>query len=95
MTAVAAAGGTGNLNIAGANITAAGITILATFGQLFDKFSEDCLTLNVWVPSGGESKKAVMLWLYGGGFDTGSTSTPEYNGKYLAEQEDVIVVSVK
>jgi cholinesterase len=51
--------------------------------------------LNVWVPSGGEEKKAVLLWIYGGGFTTGSTSIPEFNGKSLAGQEDVIVVSLK
>lgn len=92
---MAAAGGTGNLNIVGANVTASGLSILSTLGQLADTFGEDCLTLNVWVPSGGEKTKAVLLWIYGGGFTTGSTSTPEYNGKFLAEQEDVVVVSVK
>jgi cholinesterase len=93
--AVNAAGGQGNLNIAGANVTNAGIQVLIQLGQLNDKFAEDCLTLNVWVPSNGEKKKAVLLWIYGGGFQTGSTSTPTYNGQHLAEQEDVIVVSLK
>jgi carboxylesterase type B len=31
-------------------------------------FSEDCLSINVWTkPQVGEPKKAVMLWIYGGG----------------------------
>jgi Carboxylesterase family len=31
-------------------------------------FNEDCLTLNVWTkPQIGEQKKAVMVWIYGGG----------------------------
>jgi len=29
---------------------------------------EDCLTLNIWTkPQDGEKKKAVLMWLYGGG----------------------------
>jgi cholinesterase len=64
-------------------------------GQIGDRFSEDCLTLNVWVPSGGESKKAVMVWIYGGGFSAGATDTVTYNGQNLASQGDVIVVSMK
>jgi cholinesterase len=29
---------------------------------------EDCLFLNIWTkPQVGEKKKAVMIWLYGGG----------------------------
>jgi carboxylesterase type B len=31
-------------------------------------FDEDCLTLNVWAkPQTGEKKKAVLVWIYGGG----------------------------
>ena len=33
--------------------------------------SEDCLTLNVWVPAAGTAKKPVMVWLHGGGFAYG------------------------
>jgi cholinesterase len=84
-----------SFNIAAANLTAAGVAILTTLGQVGDRFSEDCLTLNVWVPSGGEAKKAVLLWIHGGGFSTGTTSTSIYNGQYIASQEDVIVVSIK
>lgn len=84
-----------SLNIAGANLTAAGIDILIGLGQIGDRFSEDCLTLNVWVPSGGEAKKAVMVWIYGGGFTSGTSSKSTYNGQNIASQEDVIVVSIK
>jgi carboxylesterase type B len=59
-------------------------------------YSEDCLYLNVWTkPQTGEAKKAVMVWIYGGGFQGGSSSIPAYNGANIAEQEDVVVVSVK
>lgn len=52
--------------------------------------------LNVWTkPQTGESKKAVLVWLYGGGFSSGAASVPGYNGANIAGQEDVVVVSLK
>lgn len=60
------------------------------------KHNEDCLYLNVWTkPQTGEAKKAVLLWIYGGGFISGSSSVPGYNGANIAEQEEVVVVSIK
>lgn len=57
--------------------------------------SEDCLTLNVWRPSGAKprSKLPVMVWIYGGAFAMGSASWPVYEGANLA-REGVIVVGV-
>jgi carboxylesterase type B len=56
--------------------------------------SEDCLFANVWTkPQTGEKKKAVMLWIFGGGFSLGDASTPMYNGANLAANQDVVVVS--
>lgn len=56
--------------------------------------SEDCLTLNVWVPAKPSSAKLpVMVWIYGGGFVAGTTSEGRQDGTYLAQQ-GVIVVSM-
>ncbi len=56
--------------------------------------SEDCLTLNIWIPVRHESGKLpVMVWIYGGGFVAGSTSEDRQNGSNLA-QHGVIVVSM-
>jgi len=56
--------------------------------------SEDCLTLNVWVPAKPSSAKLpVMIWIYGGGFVAGSTSEGRQDGTHLAQQ-GVIVVSM-
>lgn len=58
--------------------------------------SEDCLSINVWTkPQTGDAKKAVLVWIYGGGFSGGSTSISGYNGASIVEQEDVVVVSLK
>ena len=55
--------------------------------------SEDCLTLNVWVPAKPSAAKLpVMVWIYGGGFVAGTTSEARQDGTQLAQQ-GVIVVS--
>ncbi|KAF2665992.1 alpha/beta-hydrolase [Microthyrium microscopicum] len=57
--------------------------------------NEDCLTLNIWTkPQTGEKKKAVLISIYGGGFNIGSSNTPSLNGAPLANQQDVVVVSM-
>ncbi|XP_063061400.1 cholinesterase-like [Engraulis encrasicolus] len=57
--------------------------------------SEDCLYLNVWVPSPRPRQPApVMVWIYGGGFQTGTASLDVYNGRFLSHSEGVVVVSM-
>ncbi|XP_048380176.2 acetylcholinesterase isoform X1 [Stegostoma tigrinum] len=58
------------------------------------EMSEDCLYLNVWVPSPRPRNATVMAWVYGGGFYSGASTLDVYNGKYLAHTEQVIVVSM-
>ena len=57
---------------------------------------EDCLSLNIWAPSGTEpgAAKPVMVWLHGGAYVLGSASQPLYDGRRLATGGDVIVVTV-
>jgi para-nitrobenzyl esterase len=56
--------------------------------------SEDCLFLNVWTPDlAPKSKLPVMVWIYGGGFQAGSSSEPRQNGEFLAHK-GVVVVSM-
>ena len=55
---------------------------------------EDCLRLNVWTPGLDNGKRAVMVWLHGGGFATGSGNEMNvYDGENLA-RHDVVVVSL-
>ncbi|XP_053402698.1 uncharacterized protein LOC123550608 [Mercenaria mercenaria] len=57
-------------------------------------FSEDCLTLNIYVPTGLKSRDLlqVMVWIYGGGFTKGAATL--YNPEVLALFGNVIVVTV-
>lgn len=56
--------------------------------------SEDCLYLNVWSGAKDVNEKLpVMVWIYGGGFAAGSTSTPIYDGTSFAKN-GVVFVSI-
>lgn len=57
---------------------------------------EDCQNLNVWTPGINDGKKRpVMVWLHGGGFQTGSAIEQRvYDGTNLSRKGDVVVVSV-
>ncbi|KAG8450046.1 hypothetical protein GDO86_016653, partial [Hymenochirus boettgeri] len=59
-----------------------------------NELSEDCLNLNIWAPTPKPNKASVMVWIYGGGFETGTSSLDIYDGKFLAATEQVIVVSM-
>jgi para-nitrobenzyl esterase len=55
--------------------------------------SEDCLYLNVWTGATfAAARKPVLVWLYGGGFTSGGSAVPIYDGEALA-QKGVVVVS--
>jgi len=56
--------------------------------------SEDCLYLNVW--SGAKTareKRPVVVWIYGGGFTSGGSACPIYDGEATA-QKGVVFVSI-
>ncbi|XP_066279170.1 cholinesterase 2-like [Branchiostoma lanceolatum] len=57
--------------------------------------SEDCLFLSVWQPNPAPTGAAVMVWIYGGGFQTGASTCPVYDGRYLAATEGVVVVGLQ
>ena len=54
--------------------------------------SEDCLTLNIWAPTGAR-KAPVFFWIHGGALTTGSSRDGLYDGTKLAGQ-GIIVVSL-
>ena len=55
-----------------------------------DEMSEDCCVINVWTTD-RKAKKPVMLWLHGGGFDSG---TSEWDPGMKLAQKDVVSVSI-
>ncbi|GFN92340.1 carboxylic ester hydrolase [Plakobranchus ocellatus] len=69
---------------------------------------EDCLYLNVWRPEGSQnsyqgsgdgddsdsSHKTIMVWIFGGGFTSGSAVLDVYEASQLAVREGVIVISI-
>ena len=55
--------------------------------------SEDCLTLNIWARGEGKNKP-VMVFIHGGGFQTGGTSDPLYCGSNFAAANDVVIVTL-
>lgn len=56
---------------------------------------EDCLRVNVWTPEiNGAKKRAVMVYMHGGGFATGSgNEILAYDGESMSRRGDVVVVS--
>lgn len=56
--------------------------------------SEDCLYLNIWSAADRRDERLpVMVWVHGGGYRSGSASTPVYWGGQLA-RTGVVVVNI-
>ena len=69
--------------------------ILKSIGfEAFPEEDEDCLYLNIFVPGTQieiRTLRAVMIWIYGGGFQTGFQDL--YGGKAFAAMNDVLLVT--
>ncbi|KAI1623460.1 Carboxylesterase [Exophiala viscosa] len=78
------------------NLTAPGQYVAAANGEIGITVGEDCLSVNGWTkPQNSSSLKPVMVWVYGAAFTSGNSNNPLYNGQYLADREDVVVVNFK
>ena len=55
--------------------------------------SEDALYLNIWRKSDSAGKLPVIFWIYGGGFEGGTASSPMYSGLNFVDQGKAIFVS--
>lgn len=58
-----------------------------------EETSEDCLYLNVWTPSTAGCRP-VIVYVYGGGFEVGSSSPPTTDAAALSRKADVVVVAM-
>ena len=56
--------------------------------------SEDCLYLNIQTPACDAGKRAVLVWIHGGGFVNGAGSVGTYNGKFIVPRGDVVLVTI-
>ncbi|VVC33910.1 Hypothetical protein CINCED_3A018814 [Cinara cedri] len=89
------------------NCTVTPNTCVQIFDTLFGDFpgatmwnpntpvSEDCLYINVVVPKPRPQNAAVMVWIFGGGFYSGSATLDIYDPKILVSEENIILVSMQ
>ncbi|WP_331873980.1 carboxylesterase/lipase family protein [Burkholderia stabilis] len=86
-----------------------GIRDCRTYGDACPQFNDDlpawqfdgghsanCLNLNVWMPAAAArgDRLPVMVWLHGGAYLSGSANLSLYDGRMLAEEQQVVVVSI-
>lgn len=58
-------------------------------GGTSEGYSEDCLYLNVWRPTGNHTDLPVFVWLYGGAFVQGSAQGQNFINLLTAGQNQV------
>jgi para-nitrobenzyl esterase len=66
---------------------------LARLGSADATQDEDCLVVNVYTPSPDRAKRAVMVFIHGGGYGSGSGGA-RYDGQRLVERHDVVLVTL-
>uniref|UniRef100_A0A8C1FZ03 Carboxylesterase type B domain-containing protein n=1 Tax=Cyprinus carpio TaxID=7962 RepID=A0A8C1FZ03_CYPCA len=63
--------------------------------------SEDCLYLNIFVPVSVNlslpivTALPVMVWIHGGDFIAGSASKPLYDGRFISNYSNTVVVNME
>ncbi|WP_370455732.1 MULTISPECIES: carboxylesterase/lipase family protein [unclassified Imperialibacter] len=59
-----------------------------------EPISEDCLYLNIWTGAKSSKEKLpVLVWIYGGGFQSGGSGVPIYDGEATA-RKGIVFVSI-
>jgi para-nitrobenzyl esterase len=58
------------------------------------RWDEDCLTLNVCTPAVDGARRPVLVWIHGGGFQTGQGAIPWYDGTSFATKGGVVTVTI-
>ncbi|MFD4510059.1 carboxylesterase/lipase family protein [Streptomyces sp. NPDC058457] len=68
------------------------VGVARALGAADGEFSEDCLYLNVWTP-GVDGRLPVLMWIYGGAFESGTASPPSFDGTALSRLTGAVVVA--
>lgn len=68
--------------------------LASVMGDYAIEQSEDCLHLDIWIPSESNQELPVFVFLHGGAFIAGGGGMPCYDGSLLASQGNMIVVNV-
>ncbi|MFC5181229.1 carboxylesterase/lipase family protein [Actinomadura harenae] len=55
---------------------------------------DDYLRINVWTPDPDASGLPVIVYFHGGGYVTGSSADPSFDGTALARDENLVIVSM-
>lgn len=64
------------------------------WGANLDRFSEDCLYLNVFTTARLGDDVPVLVWIHGGGYVRGGSDAAIFDGSYLARR-GIVVVTIK
>lgn len=67
--------------------------ILEEYEKEKEQMGEDCLNLNVVTPGLDEKRRAVVVYIHGGGFTAGSGSLAALSDQW-AREEDIVIVGV-
>ena len=69
-------------------------TLMGPGGPVPDDTAGDWLTVNVWTPAADRAAgRPVMVWIYGGAYQSGSSASPAYTGRRLASESGIVVVT--
>uniref|UniRef100_A0A6B2E559 Acetylcholinesterase n=2 Tax=Larroussius TaxID=59268 RepID=A0A6B2E559_9DIPT len=67
----------------------------ATMWNPNTNLTEDCLYINVAVPHPRPKNSPVMLWIFGGGFYSGTSTLDVYDHRTLVAEENIVLVSMQ
>ena len=56
--------------------------------------TEDCLYLNIAVPQPHPKSSAVLVWIYGGGFYSGTSTLDVYDPRYVISEKKIFKAAV-
>jgi para-nitrobenzyl esterase len=63
-------------------------------GAVNEPQNENCLFLNIYTPGLDDKKRAVMVYIHGGGYHMGSGSSTMHSGHALTNRGDIVFASI-